>query len=118
MKKYLLKIEFRFKGSENSFGSTYRTKKNTIGIYETIEEAIKESRSVCEALEDRFQLNKNYNTKQRLSKQTHIMSNLGYIKTPFDFYLEIETLSYENINKSIDDIMEAIIEREANKWKI
>ena len=89
MKQYLLTMELMYSDEANSYGSTSRVEKNTVGVYNTIEEALKNADFVCETLESRFPLNENYNTKQRLSKRPHLMSNLGYIRTPFDFYLKI-----------------------------
>lgn len=107
MKQYLVTIEFRYSDEPTSYGSTYRIEKNTVGVYNTIEEALKNADFVCETLESRFPLNENYNTKQRLNKRLHFMSNLGYIRTPFDFYLRIETLSYKHIDNAIDEAIEA-----------
>ena len=107
MSQYLLTIEFIYSDEANSYDSTDRVEKNTVGVYWTIEEALKGADSICEALESRFPLNENYNTKQRLNKRLRLMSNLGYIRTPFDFYLKIETLTYKPIDKAIEDVIGA-----------
>ena len=53
--------------------------------------------------------------KERFSKnggifggKKNLISNSAYLKTPFTFYARINTLRYEDIDESIDDVLNAI----------
>lgn len=117
LEKYLVTIEFRYHhitGMENE-----RIPKNkvvTIGVFDTFETACENGNSVLENLESKFELHQfpdgSKATKERFSKnggcfggKNDLVSNLAYLKTPFEFYAKIETLKYEPINEVINSLM-------------
>ena len=114
MEKYLLTFEFRYEDSPKYLGerSQYLTKEVTIGVYEDFEEACDEGNKVLEIFESRFKLNQNYTIKERFSKnggpfnfKKDLISNLGYLKTPFTFFGKITTLKYDSIEDCLDDVV-------------
>ena len=102
MEKYIVIVEYRY--------GDYKQEKQTLGIFEDINDAINCGNNFCIILESKYSLNPNYNIKRRFSKSTLTMGNSAYIKTPFTFYATIEKLRYfeteqllNKLEKEIDD---------------
>ena len=120
MEKYLVTIEFRYSDMpKTEHDSDYRSKKVTIGVYDSFDEACLNGNNVLENLESRFDIHTYPDgrkaDKGRLSShggylggKLDLISNLAYLKTPFTFYIQITTLKYENINESIDSVLSSI----------
>ena len=118
-KKYLMRIEFRYSDApktENEY--TSKNKKITIGVYDTFEEACQNGNNLLKVLESKFELHQypdgSKASKERFSKnggylgsKNTLVSNLAYLKTPFEFYAKIETLEYSPINEVINNIVSA-----------
>ena len=117
MEQYLVKIEFRyFDAPETESCSTTRNKIVTIGVYDTFEEACKNGNSILENMESKFKCHYfpdgSKASNERFSKNggcfglpKTLVTNLAYLKTPFEFYATIETLKYDSINESIDEVV-------------
>lgn len=112
MVKYLVTLEYRYHDEPNSFNSTYRTKIDTIGIFEDIKDAVKAGNNTLIEWEKIFNLNKCHNKKDRLTETKKLVSNLAYLETPFNFYLNIETLNFKN---SLTEVLKSI--ENYNKYK-
>ena len=120
IEKYLLGIEFRYSDApKTDDGYAYRSKTVTIGVYDTFEEACKNGNSLLEYLESRFKLHQfpdgRNAEKERFSKnggcfgsKKNLVTNLAYLKTPFQFYAKIETLKYGNIDESINNVISSV----------
>lgn len=117
MEKYLVKIEFRYSDApETEDGSTSRNKMVTIGVYDTFEDACLNGNNMLKTLESKFELHQfpdgSKALKKRFSKnggcfgsKNTLISNLAYLKTPFEFYAKIETLKYTPIDEAIKDVV-------------
>lgn len=117
MEKYLVRIEFRyFDAPETEDGSTSKNKMVTIGVYDTFEDACQNGNNLLEALESKFELHQfpdgRKASKERFSKnggcfgsKMTLVTNLAYLKTPFEFYAKIETLKYNPIDEAIEDVV-------------
>ena len=108
MEKFLVTLEYRYKDSPNIFDSIYKEKINTIGVFENIKDAIASGNNVLIELEKHFKLNEHYNKKERLTEDKKLITNLGYLKTSFDFYLKIQTLKYNDFNESLQDVLKSV----------
>jgi len=116
MTKELVTIEFRYNDApKGDYDSDYKSKKITIGVFDTLDEAIIAGNKALEVFEQRFKLNPNYNRKERFSKNggcfgepQRLISALGYLKTPFDFYAKITKLTYADVHKTINEVLEAV----------
>ena len=95
MEKYLATIEFRYTDAPRIYEESSRaiTKKITLGVFDTRDEANLIGNKALEVLESKFSLNPNYNIKERFSSNgglfgcpKSLISNLGYLLTPFSFY--------------------------------
>ena len=119
MEKYLVRIEFRYSDApETEDGFTSKSKEVTIGVYDTFEDACKSGNSLLEYLESKFELHQfpdgRKAPKERFSKnggcfgsKNTLVTNLAYLKTPFEFYAKIETLKYSPIDEAIESVVSA-----------
>jgi hypothetical protein len=117
MVKYLVKIEFRYSDApESENRTTSKNKVVTIGVYDTFEDACKSGNTLLETLESKFELHQfpdgRLASKERFSKnggcfgsKNTLVTNLAYLKTPFEFYAKIETLKYDSIDETIDNVV-------------
>lgn len=118
MKKYLCTIEFRYtsKREYSSGGNMHINKTITIGVYDTIEDAIIQGNKSLEVLENKFKLHSFSDgqnaIKERFSKNgapfggfRNLVTNLAYLKTPFSFYAKIDTLHHEDLEQTISDVL-------------
>lgn len=122
--KYLVTIEFRYRElSKQESAGDYVSKTLTIGVYDTFEDACINGNKTLENLEGRFSTHVfpdgRTAKKDRFSKNggcfgrsVNIVTNLAYLKTPFEFYAKITTLNYAPFNETIDEVMNSI-----NKYK-
>lgn len=117
MKKYLVTFEFRYTiyAKDDDSDNKYITKVNTIGVFDTVEEAISNGNKNLEVLENHFNLNPNYNKRERFSKNggclgnaKFLISDLAYLVTPFRFFAKITPLHYEDTESTILNILKDI----------
>ena len=129
MEKYLVTIEFRYiqiPKSEHLSGST--TKKVTIGVYNTFDQACINGNLLMENLESKFKLHvfpngKSEAKRERFSKNggcfgsdKTLITNLACLKTPFDFYAKITTLKHDPINATIDNVVNSV--KQYKEWRL
>jgi len=115
MTKELLTIEFRYHDvPKGEYDSEYKSKTITIGVFDTLEDAIVEGNKAMEVFEDYFKLNPHYNKKERFSTNggcfgypKRLITALGYLQSPFEFYAKIEQLKYDNVDQTIIEVLEA-----------
>lgn len=118
MIKHLITIEFRYKGiSKGEWDSEHKSKTITLGVYDTIEEAILEGNKALEIFEKHFKLNTHWNVKDRFSKNggcfgnsKTLITNLAYLQTPFEFYAKITKLDYLDVEETITNVLDSIKE--------
>jgi hypothetical protein len=115
MTKELVTIEFRYMDKPiNDDFSGHESKTITIGVFDTLDEAIVQGNKALEIFEDYFKLNPNYNKKERFSKNGgcfgyphRLITQLAYLQTPFEFYAKITQLKYDDVDKTILEVVEA-----------
>lgn len=119
MTKELVIIEFRYHDKpkyDRDSGSA--TKKITVGVFDTLDEAIVEGNKALEVFEKHFQIHKFPNgseaKKDRFGKNNgcfgsanRLITQLAYLKTPFSFYAKIEKLTYGDLEQTILDVLDA-----------
>ena len=127
MEKYILTIEFRYwNAPKNQNNFTSQTKKITIGVYDNLDHACFNGNILLEKLERKFDihtfLNGTKSKQHRFSKNSEcsenkniLITNLGYLKTPFDFCAKIEILRYDLIDELIDEIVDSVKRHEIYK---
>jgi hypothetical protein len=119
MTKELLTIEFRYQNvPKGEWDSSHTTKTITIGVYDTLDEAIIEGNKVLELLESNFALHTfpdgRKANKERFGKNNgcfgypnRLVTNLAYLRTPFSFFAKIEQLKYNDVEETITEVLEA-----------
>ena len=115
--KHLVTIEFRYITiSKHDFEETDHVSKTiTIGVFDTFEAACIKGNKLLHNLESKYKIHVfpkgNKASKERFSLnggcfggKKNLITNLGYLKTPFDFYAQIKELKYQDINTAILNI--------------
>lgn len=117
MEKFLVTIEFRYSDAPRyEDDCTSKNKEITIGVYDDFDEACKCGNELMEKLESKFKLHKfpdgREAKRERFSKnggcfgyKHDLITNLAYLKTPFQFYAKITTLRYGVIDDIINDVV-------------
>ena len=121
MEKFLLTIEFRYKEIPKSdIYSEYKSKKITIGVFDDFDTACVEGNKLMVNLESKFPLHvfpngRGVAKKERFSKnggcfgsKNSLITNSAYLKTPFEFYAKIDTLKMDNIEETIEGVVDSI----------
>lgn len=116
MTKELLTIEFRYRDKPKSDSdSEHKSKTITIGVFDTLEEAIIEGNKAMEVFEKHFKLNPHWNKKERFSKNGgcfgyphRLITALAYLQAPFDFYAKITQLKYGDVEQTISEVLESV----------
>ena len=121
MKKYLLTIEFRYKEIPKlDFHSGHKSNTITIGVFDSFETACVEGNKLLENLESKFPLHVFPNgrgpaKKERFSKNggafgsvKNLITNMAYLKTPFEFYAEIDTLNLDDVESTVNNILNLV----------
>lgn len=117
--KHLVTIEFRyttkFINEYREIENKYKNKTITIGLFDTLEQAMEEGNKSLEVLESHFPLHTYPSgakaTKNRFCKNyifgqpKKLVTNLAYLKTPFEFYAKIQTLYYTDTNDAILSVL-------------
>lgn len=117
MEKYLVTIEFRYNDAPKYNGEhpEYISKTITLGVFDTRDEANLSGNKALEIFEKHFKLNPNYNyKKERFSNNggcfgnpNDLITDLGYLQTPFSFFAKITPLKYNDVEQTIIDVIEA-----------
>ena len=128
MEKFLLTIEFRYKEIPKSdILSEHKSKTTTIGVFDDFDTACIEGNKLLSNLESKFPLHvfpngKGVAKKERFSKnggcfgsKKNLITRLAYLKTPFEFYAKIETLKMDDIEETIEGVVDSIKKYRENK---
>ena len=112
MEKYLVSVEFRYTGKPDQFNDNFYTKTLTLGVFESFDEAIENGNKFLEKLELSFICIGN---KSRFGKnngpfrsKTTLVTDMGYLKTPFDFFAKITTLHFADQSDFVASILSQI----------
>lgn len=117
--KFLVSIEFRYTDKKLDRDDTdFVSKTTTIGVYDTLEDANIEGNKALEILEKNFKLHRfpqgSYAERERFSKnggcfgsRKSLVTNLAYLKTPFEFYAKVQRLQYTDLQDAIDEAVSA-----------
>ena len=115
MRKYLVTIRFTYNDApKDEFLSGYTQKTITIGVYDAQNEAITNGNKALEVFEKRFHLNPHWNVKERFSKNggpfgepKYLVTNTAWITTPFALSAKITVLNYQDVEETINNVLDA-----------
>lgn len=111
--KELLTIEFRYHAIPTSeYASESESKKITIGVYDTLEDAIKEGNNVLKELSSRFKFCESFGTHNGVfGSATRLVCNFnGYPQV----FCKITQLKYDDIDEVLSEVFNS--EMEYKKW--
>jgi len=117
MNKELLTIEFRYYDIPiNEDFSGYTTKTITIGIYDTLDEAIKEGNKALEILSKKFEVRSNDKFQKNFlfGSPKRLVTNVSY-KDKIKFFAQITKMNFDDLNETIDETFKAL--ERFNKYK-
>lgn len=110
MTKELLIIEFRYNDKPtnvNFCGSTIKT--ITIGIFDTLEEAIAEGNKAIDVLAKTFQVRSDdkFMMKFLFGNPCRLVSNCCYPTKGIQYFAKIERLKFDDLQETIDETFKA-----------
>lgn len=115
MAKELLTIEFRYhEVPKSEYSCEYVSKTITIGVYDTLEEAVKEGNKVLNELSSKFKFSETFGLHNSLwGTATRLVCD--YSHCDVEVFCEIEQLKYDDIRKVMDEVFES--EEKYRKWR-
>lgn len=110
MTREILKVEFRYHDRPNANGiGEFPSKTITIGIYDTLSDAIEAGNKLLETLsktfevrsDDKFILNHYYGSPNRL------VTNTCYPTKGIEYFAKIEELNFDSVTDTINETFKA-----------
>jgi hypothetical protein len=119
MEKEMLRIEFRYNdkpASEHSGG--YKSKTITIGIFETLEEAIREGNKTLDILSKTFEVRSDdkFKLKHLFGSPKRLVTNCSYPTKGIQYFAKIEKLNFNDLQETIKETFKAF--ERYKKYKI
>ena len=119
MTKELVTIEFRYHDKpKGECGTEYRTKRITIGIFDTMEEAVIEGNKAISVLSEKFQVRNNFKIKGLFGNPDRLVTNTCYPTKRIEYFAKITKLEYSDLNDTINETFEAFKRYEEYKNSI
>lgn len=110
MEKYIVQVEFRYKAipkSYSAYASDCYSRKITIGIYDSIDEAIKQGNKSLDVLKAKFSFN-NCFSKNGGIPGTVYKSVCNFVnRDKPQFFAEIKTLHFDDLASVMEDVFNA-----------
>ena len=114
MEKYIVQIEFRYKAipkSHSPYALDCCNKKITIGIYDSIDKAIKQGNKSLEVLKAKFSFNDCFSKNGGIfGTPNKLVCNFEHRNKP-QFFATIETLHFDNLASTMEDVC-----KENERW--
>jgi hypothetical protein len=110
MTKEVLTIEFRYHDKpEGEHGTVFRSKTITIGIFDTVEEAVHEGNKVLNILAEYFEVRANdtFKLKGLCNLPERLVTNTCYPTKGIQYFAKIDSLKFDDLNKVIDETFKA-----------
>jgi len=107
MEKYIVKVEFRYNAipkSDSPYASDYYNKIITIGIYDSLEDAIKEGNKSLEVLKEKFKFNECFSKHGGpFGRPKGLVCNFENRNKP-QFFATIEALHFDDLASAMEDV--------------
>ena len=119
MTKELLTIEFRYHDTPRAhWHSGHKTKTITIGMYDTLEEAVTEGNKALKVLSEKFEVRADDRFKVRglLGQPDRLVTNTCYPTKGIQYFAKIEKMVFDDLSETINETFEAF-KRYANYRK-
>lgn len=109
MTKELLTIEFRY--NDHVIGKDdydYRSKKITIGVYDTIEEAVTEGNKKLEVLAEKFEIRDKFKVRGLFGSPDRLITNYCSRKNGIQLFAKITKLNFDDLGETMDEAFKAV----------
>lgn len=111
MTKELLTIEFRYhdRPKNDAFGP-HETKTITIGVYDTLEEAIAKGNECLKILSERFEVRAEdkFMLKHLFGSPKRLVTNCCYSTKGIQYFAQIKSLKFDDLTDTIDETFKAL----------
>lgn len=110
MTKELVTIEFRYHDKpKDDWDSVYKTKKITIGIFDTLEEAINEGNKVLNILSKTFEVRADdkFMLKFLFGSPNRLVTNTCYPTNGIQYFAKITQLKFDDLNETVIETFKA-----------
>ena len=110
MEKYIVQIEFRYMAipkNYNAYTSDCYNKKITIGVYDSIDEAIKQGNKSLDVLKAKFRVNDCFSKNGGIfGTANKLVCNFEHRNKP-QFFATIKTLHFDDLASTMEDVFDA-----------
>ena len=119
MEKQLLTVEFRYL-DKPAQRSEHRTQIITVGIYDTIEQAVIEGNKIIDMLSQHFEVRTEdkFKVKGLWGLPEKLVTNTCYPTNRIEYFAKITTLKFDDINNVIQETFKAAKRYEAYRKEI
>lgn len=109
MTKELLTIEFRYRDKPKSeWDGGHRNKTITVGVFDTLDEAIIEGNKALAVLSKRFEVRADDRfDRTNLGSPLRLVTNTCYPTKGVQYFAKIQKLNFDNLEQSINEAFEA-----------
>jgi len=122
MQKEILTVEFRYQDvPKDEYLVDYVTKRITIGIYDTLEEAVSVGNQVIQILAEKFKVrpeDDNFKLVFLFGNPKRLVSNCFYPTRGIQFFANITPLKFDNLSDTIEEAFKAADRYEKYKKEI
>ena len=111
MTKELLTIEFRYNDKpKNVDCSEYKSKTITIGVYDTLEEAITEGNKALDVLSETFEVRADDKFKLHylFGSPKRLVTNCCYSTSGIQYFARITKLKFDDLSETINETFKAV----------
>lgn len=110
MKKELVTIEFRYHDKlMDRDCSDYKNKTITVGIFDTLEQAILEGNKAIDILSNKFEVRSDdkFSLNYLFGRPQRLVTNTCYPTKGVQYFAKIEQLNFVDLNDSIKEVFES-----------
>ncbi len=106
--KELLTVEFRYNDvPKGEHDSGHISKTITIGVFDTLDEAITEGNKLLDTLSKTFQVRERFKKNHLFGFPNKLVTNTSYPTYGIQYFAKIETLKFDDLAESINETFKA-----------
>lgn len=103
MQKELVAIEFRYSINKEE-EKEHRTRKITIGVYDSLEEAINKGNEALDYLSQHFEIRDKFKKIHLFGNPKKLVTNTSYPTKGIQFFATITTLNFDSLDVTTNEI--------------
>lgn len=110
MTKELLTVEFRYHDApKGEYDSEYKSKTITIGVFDTLEEAITEGNKILNTLSKSFEVRSDdeFKLKHLYGAPKRLVTNVSYPTKGIQYFAKIVKLKFDSVDHTVEETFKA-----------